>query len=277
LVAPAVFDSVTHIAATPVGRPVVCGSHGGLYSAQVAVACGVPAIIFSDAGIGKDQAGIAGLELLEAAGIAAAAADAGSARIGDGADIYRRGVVSHTNGHARRFGIRPGMNVSEAVDLMPCQMLARPAPRTAASEERVELDDWLPTRVVLIDSNSLACPADDDAVVVTGSHGGLLGGDPHSAIKCLPAAAFYNDAGIGMDRAGVGRLAALDDLNVVAAAVSHESARIGVARSTLQDGVLSTVNRAGAAAGLRVGMSTFEAIDCLVRRQPRPARHLSNK
>src|SRR5207302_1281456 len=97
---------------------------------------------------------------------------------------------------------------------------------------------------------SLACPprqsattrlasAHHDAIVLTGSHGGLLGGRPETALKYEVRAAFYNDAGIGIDEAGVSRLPALDDRGIAAATVSAATARIGEARSTYEDGILS--------------------------------------
>ena len=37
------------------------------------------------------------------------------------------------------------------------------------------------------------------AIVVTGSHGGLLGGKPETALKYDALAALFNDAGIGIE------------------------------------------------------------------------------
>ena len=55
------------------GAVVVNGSHGGVYAAYVAAKLGVAAAIFNDAGIGRDAAGIAGLEYLAQLGVPAAA------------------------------------------------------------------------------------------------------------------------------------------------------------------------------------------------------------
>ena len=76
-------------------------------------------------------------------------------------------------------------------------------------------------------------------------------------------AAFYNDAGIGIDEAGVSRLPALDVRFIPAATVSAVSARIGDARSTYDDGILSRVNARAAALGLTPGMSAREAVALL--------------
>ena len=79
------------------GAVVVNGSHGGVYAAYVAAKLGVAAAIFNDAGVGRDKAGIAGLDYLAALGIPAAAVGHLSARIGDGADMTARGVITHVN------------------------------------------------------------------------------------------------------------------------------------------------------------------------------------
>lgn len=46
-------------------------------------------------------------------------------------------------------------------------------------------------------------------VLVTGSHGGLVGGMPSMALRAEGFAAAFNDAGFGIEQAGIGRLAAL--------------------------------------------------------------------
>jgi len=76
-------------------------------------------------------------------------------------------------------------------------------------------------------------------------------------------AAFYNDAGIGIDEAGVSRLPALEARGIPAATVSAQSARIGDARSTYEDGVLSRVNAQAAALGLAPGMTARDAVALL--------------
>ena len=104
--------------------------------------------------------------------------------------------------------------------------------------------------MVLVDSASLvSAEVDRGAIVVTGSHGGLVGGDPAAALRTEAFAAVFHDAGIGIDQAGIGRLPTLDDRGIAAATVAAASARIGEARSTLDDGVLSAVNATAAGTG----------------------------
>ena len=58
-------DSITRIGAEAAGAVVVNGSHGGVYAAYVAATLAVAAAIFNDAGVGRDGAGIGGLDYLD--------------------------------------------------------------------------------------------------------------------------------------------------------------------------------------------------------------------
>ena len=69
------------------------------------------------------------------------------------------------------------------------------------------------------------------------------------------SAPFITTPGIGKDEAGVSRLPALAARGIAAATVSAASARIGDARSTYEDGIVSRVNTRAAALGLREGLS----------------------
>ena len=104
-----VIDSITHVEPAHRGRVVLAGSHGGAYCAGVAAKAGLRAVMLNDAGFGLDRAGIGALALLDGIGMAAAAIDHMSARIGDGVDMARRGVLSAVNAAAARAGCRIGM------------------------------------------------------------------------------------------------------------------------------------------------------------------------
>jgi hypothetical protein len=108
---------------------VVSGSHGGLYPGFLAAKAGVRAAIFSDAGIGRDQAGVASLGYLDALGVAAAAISHLSARIGDTADFWQRGVISHLNTVARAAGVTIGMRCADAARLLREPRIRPKAPR----------------------------------------------------------------------------------------------------------------------------------------------------
>src|SRR5438128_655667 len=230
-------DSITRIADEAAGAVVVNASHGGIYAAYLAAKLGAAAAIFNDAGVGRERAGIAGLDYLQELGVAAATVGHATARIGDGADMMARGVITHANELAEASGCRPAMACRDAAAALQAAAPGRHAPPPAL--EAVFLLIPKPPCVWALDSASLVAPEHHDAIVITGSHGGLLGGKPETALKYDVRAAFYNDAGIGIDDAGVSRLPALDARGITAACVSAASARIGDARSSYEDGLLA--------------------------------------
>src|SRR5260370_286798 len=106
----AIADSITRIAeAEAKGAVIVNASHGGIYAAYLAAKVGAAAAIFNDAGIGRDQAGISGLAYLQDLGTPAATVGHDTARIGDGADMIARGVITYANRLAEALGCRPGL------------------------------------------------------------------------------------------------------------------------------------------------------------------------
>ena len=109
------LDSVTEGNEEQTGAIVVTGSHGGLSAARYALNYRPLLVVFNDAGIGKDEAGVAGLKVLEEAGIAAAAVSHTSARIGEAQDTWESGVISRVNTQAQALGLRPGVPLREAV------------------------------------------------------------------------------------------------------------------------------------------------------------------
>lgn len=259
-----VADSATRFQPQHQGAVVVCGSHGGVYTAYLAALAGLRAVIFSDAGVGKDRAGIAALAYGEALGMAVATVAHDTARIGDAADMLARGRISYANAVARSLDAMPGMRVAEAADRLTSASPWHGTP-PAYQEARTVLEPRGLPPVVCIDSASLVRAEDAGRIVLTGSHGGLLGGDPAAALKVDALAAVFNDAGIGIDQAGTTRLPALDRRGIAAATVAAASARIGDGRSTHGDGVLSRVNATAAARGARGGLTTRAFVDLFGR------------
>jgi hypothetical protein len=257
------LDSITHADDRARGAVVVAGSHGGLYTGWLAAQAGVRAVLLSDAGIGLDRAGVAGVEALAAHGFAATAVDAQSARIGDGLDMMRRGRISVANARAAALGVAPGDPVAAAVERLRA---AEPGDGAgfAVAESRALKRLASGLEVVLIDSVSLLRPEDAGHVVVTGSHGGLPGGRPENAAKAQAAILAFNDAGIGPGEAGTTRLPALQARGIAAVTVAHDSARIGEAASALATGVISRANEAARALGLVPG----EALEAALGRLP---------
>src|SRR4051812_15287868 len=109
-----VADSITRIGPEAAGAAVVNASHGGIYAAYLAAKLHAAAAIFNDAGIGRDRAGIGGLDYLEEFGIAAATVGHDSARIGDGSDMMAHGIVTHANRAAVALGVSPGQSCHDA-------------------------------------------------------------------------------------------------------------------------------------------------------------------
>jgi hypothetical protein len=106
--------------------------------------------------------------------------------------------------------------------------------------------------LLLVDSITEAIGQGADRMAVTGSHGGISAG--RFALQAQVRLAVFNDAGVGKDAAGIAALPLLQSHGVAACAVAHDSARIGDARSTLEDGVISQVNDAAAALGACAGL-----------------------
>jgi hypothetical protein len=109
-----IADSITRVGPEAAGAVVVNASHGGVYAAYLAVKLHAAAAIFNDAGIGRDRAGIGGLDYLEEFGVAAATVGHDTARIGDGADMMAGGVVTYANGLAMSLGVSPGQSCRDA-------------------------------------------------------------------------------------------------------------------------------------------------------------------
>lgn len=245
-------ESVTQLGDVA-AKVLVAGSHGGVIAAWLGAKAGAHALILNDAGVGKDRAGIAGLAWLDAIGMAAATVDCMSARIGDGADMLARGVISHANAYASLQGVARGQACVDAAE-----RLRRAAPPRAEpppyAEGRWRVAAGRP-EIWALDSVGKILPEDAGRILVIGSHGALHGGRPESALAVDAAAALFNDAGVGADRIGITRLPVLAARGIAAATIDCTSARIGDGRSMWESGVLSHVNLPAERLGAALGMS----------------------
>ena len=257
------LDSVTRMDERHRGKVLVAGSHGGVYAAYLSALGRLRGVILNDAGGGKEDAGIGGLAYLDSAGIAAATVDYRTARIGDGADMLARGVISHVNGLAAKAGCAIGMTCADCADrLAGAEVPAEDPPPKRESRFRLRAEPGEP-EVWGIDSASLVTPDDADKILIIGSHGQLLGGRPETALKHDAIAALYNDAGCGIDDAGTSRLPALDARGIAAATVAHDSARIGDARSSWETGIVTHFNDTAARLGVRAGMTARQFAEAI--------------
>jgi hypothetical protein len=255
-------DSITHVPdQSPIPPVVICGSHGGWAAAVFAAQKRVKGIIFNDAGGGKDQAGIAGIFFLEKQGIYAATVDSFTARIGI-AEETEAGIVSHVNAPAKEGGIRPGILAREAAEIMREAPALKTAEGSRTDEEFEEKMTVIHSssagfRIVTMDSNSMVTPENRNDIILTGSHGGLVGTAP--AVKYPVIAAFYNDAGIGKEGAGITRLPWLQKAGIIAATVDAATARIGIGMETYETGIISHANGLALEMGIAPGMPARDA------------------
>ena len=114
------LDSIALITPEMADGVVVTGSHGGTSAASFVLALSHKpyAVFFNDAGIGKDDAGIAALALMQEVGVIAAVYAHTSARIGDANDGWRNGIITRCNTLAQVAGIASNQTVHQLVNHM---------------------------------------------------------------------------------------------------------------------------------------------------------------
>lgn len=246
-----IYDSITQPEHVD-GATIIAGSHGGISSARYAAQLGSTGVVFNDAGIGKDEAGIESLPYLDEIGCPAATVDYRTARIGDGVDMAKHGSIRHVNDTAADAGCSNDQTVLDCVVTMndaDIDSVAVDVSTELFEEQR--LGGAMP--VWLLDSIGQVSETHEGAIVIAGSHGERLAGEKRSYIATEIAGLTVFDAGVGKDGAGTSRLKTMADRGVPAAAVDVNTARIGDARSAWNDGVLSHVNDRGEAVGVSVG------------------------
>ena len=111
-----IMDSITKVTAEDRGAFVVAASHGGASSGEFALEIPLGLVVLNDAGIGKDDAGIASLAMLQARGVPGATVGHDTARIGDAADMWDSGEVSRVNDAAAKLGLQPGQRLRPALE-----------------------------------------------------------------------------------------------------------------------------------------------------------------
>lgn len=248
------------------GQVIVSGSYGGEYNAWHAGKWGLRGVVLNDAGVGRDNAGIRGLPYLDAISLAAATADCWTCHIADGDHMLAHGVISHVNEAAARLGCRVGETVQAVAGKMRSAPVADGQLAPIAGGKRYTIRDEAGSlRVICLDAAPLLTPEDAGAIAVTGSHAALFRGRPDGVISLDLVGVFFSDGGVGMDDAGVTRLADLDQRSMPAGAAAAASAAIGNSRQIYADGVLSHVNETALARGIAPGMAVREAVDLLAR------------
>ncbi len=176
--------------------------------------------------------------------------------------MLARGVISRANRLARNFGVRQGQTCIEAAHLLANAPAFAGNVPVSGEPGRHLLTELHEIKVWGLDSSVLMDASDIGQIIVTGSHGGLVGGVGEPARGIAIGAAVYHDAGICPDSSSTSRLPSFDKLGIPAVLVSAASARISDARSCYEDGVISMVNdTAAAAVGAAPGMTAREFVE----------------
>ena len=117
----------------------------------------------------------------------------------------------------------------------------------------------------IVDSITELNTGDADCIAVSGSHGGLS--SARYALAAKPLISVFNDAGGGLDNAGLAALHYLQSHGLAACVVAHTSARIGEARSSLATGIVSKINDAASVLGVQAGWTCQQMVDFISNSQ----------
>lgn len=114
----------------------------------------------------------------------------------------------------------------------------------------------------VVDSITELDGQDAGCIAISGSHGGLS--SARYALAARPLFSVFNDAGGGLADAGLAALGYLQNHSLAAGTVSHNSAKIGEARSTLATGEIGGLNACALELGLQTHWSCQQAVDFLI-------------
>ena len=253
-----VADSLSYFEHEPWTNDVTVGaSFAGVPTAAMCMRQGAKAWIAHEAGPGKDEAGISGLALAQQFGVPAAAIATKEARLSAGYSLLT-GHVSRANDAAKALGVRPGQTGDEAARLMLKAPPGKPRDFSGiVDEEAREMASTAKGNVYACWSFARVNGPHPNDVFCVASHGAKV--MALYALQIMPKGVICNDAGLGLDDSGIEGLDVLEQHGIAAAAVSTESARIGDALSTFNDGVISAANVTARRKGVREGMKASEA------------------
>lgn len=258
------MDTAYHVDAGNRDRDVVVNSsYCGLLPARFLSEHRPRGVVSIDCGVGPQGAGIAGLWYLEALNIPAVTADVMSIHLGDGVELYERGVVSFCNRPAADCGVRRGMTTREAAHLMLDKDPGSPSAEGVTNRTVRETgpDGRL---VVCVDSIAFGLPEDERNVLVTA---GVTGTSSLPYIRRVrPFGFICSDGGMGLDNSGIAALAIVEKEGLAGASVDARTARMGDGQSTYDDGIIIAANALALAAGVAPGMPASRAASLLVWR-----------
>lgn len=113
-----IMDSITKVTPDDNGAIVLSASHGGASSGEFALEVPLKLVLFNDAGVGKNDAGVAALAMLSKRGVACATISHESGMIGDAKDMWDHGVISHVNDQAAAMGLAAGQDVKSRLSAL---------------------------------------------------------------------------------------------------------------------------------------------------------------
>jgi hypothetical protein len=122
----------------------------------------------------------------------------------------------------------------------------------------------LPEGVILLDSLGDLQPHNSSPILVCGSHCGGNRDLARHVRNCHVKVVFLNNAGIGKNQAGIRGLTNYQAENVLACAVDHNSAEIGIAQDTWESGIISHTNTLAEQLGIAYGDSVKNAVEKII-------------
>jgi hypothetical protein len=253
------FDSSSYLEAHPTGPTdvIVAGSYCGTRILAPMFTRGVRAVIATDAGIGKDDAGISGLKHGEQIGVPVATIAAMSAETSNGRSTLL-GEISRANAPARALGVVPGMVAYEAAARLALAPPGKPIPTPLGAEDApVVVEETPKGRIWATPGTTAIKDRIPNDVICSGANSSRVFSD--GVLRIAAKGAIGNDAGIAKNNTAVEGVKLLGERGIPAAAVATMSARLGEGLSTWTDGIISVVNPVAAARGVKVGMSAKEA------------------
>ena len=135
----------------------------------------------------------------------------------------------------------------------------------------------LPENVILLDSLGDLQPQNTSPILVCASHCGDNGTFARKLKNGGVRAVFLNNAGIGKNQAGISGLSHYAAANILACAVDHYSAEIGVASDTWESGIISHTNVLAAELGIQIGDTVKNAVSKINNITDLPAFTPKNK
>ena len=253
------FDSSSYLDPHPTGPTdvIVVGSYCGTRILAPMFTRGVKAVIATDAGIGKDEAGISGLKHGERIGVPVAVIAAMSAETSNGRSTLL-GEISRANAQARALGVTPGMVAYEAAVRLAkaAAGLAIPTP-LGAEEAPVVVEETPQGRIWATPGTTAIKDKVPNDVICSGANSSRVFSD--GVVRMAAKGAIANDAGIAKNDTAVEGVKLLGERGIPAAAVATMSARLGEGLSTWNDGVISVVNPLAGQRGVKVGITAKEA------------------